>query len=71
MAGRALGFGPVRDGCNSRKRMLVAGPTFALDVIGTPRYRYDTHPMLGAVWTLPVGATGLSFEGFASFIACT
>jgi len=107
VSGKALGFGPVRDvgltlgfdvntkddaGYNSKKRMLVAGPTLALDVTGllnvgvyalwesnapystftqvsTPRYRYDTHPMLGAVWALPLGATGLSFEGFANFIA--
>lgn len=104
--GRALRFGPLRDlgltagvdlntkgdaGYNSRKRMLVAGPTFMFDVPGmlnvglyglwesnapyssftqvaTPRYRYDTHPMLGAVWALPIGATGLSFEGYANFI---
>lgn len=104
--GRALRYGPLRDagftagfdlntkgdaGYNSKKRMLVAGPTFMFDVPGmlnvgvyglwesnapyssftqvsTPRYRYDTHPMLGAVWALPVGAGGLSFEGYANFI---
>jgi len=32
-------------------------------------YRYATDSMLGAVWVLPVGATGLSFEGFANVIA--
>jgi hypothetical protein len=107
LRGKPLQFGPVRDagltlgfdlntkndaGYNSKKRMLVAGPTFALDVtgllnvgvyalwesnapyssftgVGTPRYRYDTHPMLGAVWALPIGATGWSFEGFANVIA--
>lgn len=104
--GKPLGFGPVRDvgltagfdlntkndaGYNSKKRMLVVGPTFAFDVPGllnvgiyglwesnapystftqvsTPRYRYDTHPMLGAVWAIPLGAR-LSFEGYANFIA--
>ncbi|THC45754.1 outer envelope protein [Massilia sp. Mn16-1_5] len=106
ITGKALGFGPVRDvgltagfdlntkndaGYNSKKRMLVAGPTFAFDVPGllnvgiyglwesnapystftqvsTPRYRYDTHPMLGAVWAFPLGSTRLSFEGYANFI---
>jgi nucleoside-specific outer membrane channel protein Tsx len=107
VTGKPLQFGPVRDlgltagfdlntkddaGYNSKKRMLVVGPTFAFDVPGllnvgvyglwesnapyssftqvsTPRYRYDTHPMLGAVWAIPLGSTGLSFEGFANFIA--
>jgi nucleoside-specific outer membrane channel protein Tsx len=36
--------------------------------VSTPRYRYDTHPMLGAVWALPLGESGLSFEGYANFI---
>ena len=36
----------------------------------TPRYTYDTHPMLTAAWAipLPVGLP-LSFEGFANVIA--
>jgi nucleoside-specific outer membrane channel protein Tsx len=105
--GNPLRFGPVKDlgltagfdlntkndaGYNSKKRMLVLGPTLMFDVPGmlnvgvyglwesnapystftqvsTPRYRYDTHPMLGAVWAFPLGATRLSFEGFANFIA--
>lgn len=32
------------------------------------RYSYDTHAMLNAVWGIPVGGTGLSFEGYANFI---
>ena len=35
----------------------------------TPRYTYKTHPMLTAAWGIPLGGTGLSFEGFANFIA--
>lgn len=35
----------------------------------TPRYTYKTHPMLTAAWGIPLGKTGLSFEGFANFIA--
>jgi nucleoside-specific outer membrane channel protein Tsx len=104
--GAPLRFGPVKDagltlgfdantkddaGYNSKKRMLVAGPTFMVDAkgllnvgvyalwesnapystftqVGTPRYHYDTHPMLGAVWAFPLGASGLSFEGYANFI---
>jgi hypothetical protein len=107
LSGAPLKIGPLRDagltlgfdlntkddaGYNSKKRMLVAGPTFIFDVpgmlnvgvyalwesnapystftqVGTPRYRYDTHPMLGAVWAFPLGATKLSFEGYANFIA--
>jgi nucleoside-specific outer membrane channel protein Tsx len=106
VGGTPLRFGPVKDmgltlgfdantktdaGYNSKKRMLVAGPTFMVDAKGllnvgvyalwesnapystftqvsTPRYRYDTHPMLGAVWAIPLGAGGLSFEGYANFI---
>ena len=34
----------------------------------TPRYTYDTHPMLTAAWGIPLG-NGFSFEGFANFIA--
>jgi hypothetical protein len=79
-------------GYNSKKRMLVAGPTLNLAVPGflsvsllalwesnapyngftntdTPRYSYKTHPMLTAAWGIPLGGTGLSFEGFANFIA--
>ena len=79
-------------GYNSKKRMLVLGPTAMFDVPGflnlsllalwesnapcntfsntcTPRYRYKTHPMLTAAWGIPLGATGLSFEGFMNFIA--
>ncbi len=80
-------------GYNSRKRMLVAGPTLMWDVPGflntsilwlresnapsgpfppianvRGRYTYDTHPMFGASWGIPV-AEGWSFEGFLNFIA--
>lgn len=106
VTGTSYKFGPVRGlgvtggfdfntktdaGYNSKKRMLVAGPTFMMDVPGflnisllmlwesnapyntfsgvsTPRYGYDAHAMLGAAWGIPVGGTGLSFEGFANFI---
>ncbi len=34
----------------------------------TPRYGYDAHAMLGAAWGIPLGGSGLSFEGFANFI---
>lgn len=101
-----LHFGPVRGlgltlgvdldtksdaGYNSRKRMLVAGPTFMMDVpgffnlsllalwesnapyndfskTGTARYHYRCHPALDLAWAVPV-AKGLSFEGYADFIA--
>ncbi len=33
------------------------------------RYRYATHAMLNAVWSIPVGSLPLSFEGFANLIA--
>ena len=33
------------------------------------RYTYDTHPMLGASWGIPIGASGFSFEGYANWIA--
>ena len=107
LTGSAYKFGPVRGvgltggfdyntktdaGYNSKKRMLVAGPTFMMDVPGflnvsllvlwesnapyntfskvsTPRYAYDAHAMLGAAWGIPLGKSGLSFEGFANFIA--
>ncbi len=106
VTGSAYKFGPVRGvgltggfdlntktdaGYNSKKRMLVAGPTLMMDVPGflnisllalvesnapystfskvsTPRYTYDTHAMLSAAWGIPLGKTGLSFEGFANFI---
>ncbi len=108
VTGKAMKFGPIRGvgltagfdvntktdaGYNSKKRMLVAGPTLMFDVPGflnvgllamwesnapyntfskksTPRYTYDTHPMLSAAWAIPLGKdTGLSCEGFANFIA--
>jgi hypothetical protein len=79
-------------GYNSKKRMLVAGPTVMLDVPGflnisvlqlwesnapcdeytgtcVSRYDYDPHPMLNAVWGIPIGDSKWSFEGFANFIA--
>lgn len=106
ISGSPYKFGPVRGvgittgfdyntktdaGYNSKKRMVVAGPTLMMDVPGflnisllamwesnapystfsgvsTPRYSYDTHAMLGAVWGIPLGS-GFSFEGFANFIA--
>ena len=33
------------------------------------RYTYKTHPMLTAAWGIPLGGTGLSFEGFMNYIA--
>lgn len=83
-------------GYNSRKRMLVLGPTLKMDVPGflnisllalwesnhprisagafdpgypAQRYTYDTHPMINAVWSIPVGTWPVSFDGFANFIA--
>jgi nucleoside-specific outer membrane channel protein Tsx len=78
-------------GYNSKKRMLVVGPTLMLDVPGflnvsllalfesnapyntvfktsVARYTYDSHAMLSASWGIPLGKTGLSFEGYANFI---
>jgi len=80
-------------GYNSRKRMLVAGPTLMWDVPGflntsilwlresnapsgpfapianvRGRYTYDTHPMFGASWGIPV-AEGWTFEGYLNWIA--
>jgi hypothetical protein len=106
--GSDIKFGPVRGvgmtlgfdantkndvGYNSRKRMLVAGPTLMWDVPGflntsllllhesnapsgafppisqvSGRYTYDMHAMLNAVWGIPL-ADGVSFEGYANFIA--
>ena len=38
--------------------------------VSTPRYTYDTHPMLTAAWGIPLpGGLPLSFEGFANVIA--
>jgi len=81
---------------NSRKRMLVLGPTVMLDVPGflyisllqlwesnnpsisagafnpgypMDRYYYSPHPMLNAVWAIPLGSSPISFEGYADFIA--
>ena len=107
VTGKAMKFGPIRGvgltagfdvntktdaGYNSKKRMLVAGPTLMFDVPGflnvgllamwesnapyntfskksTPRYTYDTHPMLSAAWAIPLGKdTGLSFDGFANHL---
>ena len=33
------------------------------------RYTYDTHAMLGLNWGIPLGGTGLSFEGYTNWIA--
>ena len=33
------------------------------------RYSYDTHPMINAAWGIPIGSTGLSFEGYVNYIA--
>ncbi len=33
------------------------------------RYSYDFHPMLNMAWGVPVGSTGLAFEGFMNWIA--
>jgi nucleoside-specific outer membrane channel protein Tsx len=80
-------------GYNSRKRMLVAGPTLMWDVPGflntsilamhesnapsgafppissvKDRYTYDVHPMLNAVWGIPLGER-VSFEGYMNWIA--
>lgn len=107
ISGTPLKFGPARGfgltfgfdanaktdaGYNSKKRMLVLGPTVMVDVPGflsvsilelwesnapystftrvsTPRYNYDPHPMLAAGWGIPIGETGLSFEGYLNYIA--
>jgi len=38
--------------------------------VATPRYSYDVHPMITMAWGIPLAfAPGLSFEGFANFIA--
>jgi len=45
-------------------------PTFAPIDYSVNRYSDDTHAMLTAAWGIPMGKdTGLSFEGFANFIA--
>jgi len=108
ITGSPFQFGPVRGvgmtggfdfntktdaGYNSRKRMLVIGPTLMLDVPGfinasllwlvesnapynsytgvsTPRYHYKNHAMLALAWAIPIPiGAGLSFEGYANFIA--
>ena len=108
LTGKPMKMGPIRDigavlgfdanvktdaGYNSKKRMLVAGPTVMMDVPGflnislvalwesnapyntftkvsTPRYTYDTHPMLTAAWAIPIPVgLPLTFEGYANFIA--
>lgn len=107
LTGSPMAFGPIRGagltfgfdanakndaGYNSRKRMLVLGPTVFVDVpgflnvslllleesnapyntftnTGVSRYTYKTHPMLTAAWGIPIGGTGLSFEGFMNWIA--
>ena len=33
------------------------------------RYSYDTHPMLNLAWGIPLGSTGLAFEGYMNYIA--
>lgn len=79
-------------GYNSKKRMVVAGPTMMLDVpgflnvsllalwesnapyntftgTGVDRYDYKVHPMLNAVWLIPLSnSIPLTFEGYANFI---
>lgn len=107
LLGTPFKFGPIRGwgvtggfdvntkddaGYNSKKQMLVLGPTVFVDVpgflnvsvlwlresnapystfsnTGVPRYTYKTHPMLTAAWGIPLGSTGLSFEGFMNWIA--
>ncbi len=98
----AFAWGPIRglgltagldyntktgDAYQSRKRMLVAGPTVMFDVPGflnvsvlqlwesnaphdhPARYYYAPHPMLNMVWSIPLGASRLSFEGYMNYIA--
>ncbi len=37
---------------------------------GVPgRYTYDTHPMLNLAWGIPLGSSGLAFEGYMNYIA--
>ncbi len=105
VAGQDLGIGPARsfgftagfdwntktgDVYQSRKRMLVFGPTVMFDVpgflnasvlvlresnrpatlpAGRDRYSYKAHPMLNLAWGMPVGSTGLAFEGYLNWIA--
>lgn len=102
VSGRSMALGPVRGfgltagfdvntkndtGYGSKKRMLVAGPTLAMEVPGfmnvglyalwesnrprtvVERYSYDMHPMLNVAWGIPVGKTGVSFEGYLNWIA--
>jgi nucleoside-specific outer membrane channel protein Tsx len=38
--------------------------------IGVPsRYTYKTHAMASASWGIPIGGTGLAFEGYVNWIA--
>lgn len=106
--GKPITFGPMKDlgltfgfdwntksdaGYNSKKRMLVLGPTAMINVPGflnisvlglwesnapfnsftgvaTPRYSYDFHPMLSVAFAIPIApVSGLSFEGYANWIA--
>jgi len=41
---------------------------FSGSTFSTPRYSYQTHPMLSAAWGIPI-ASGFSFEGFMDYIA--
>jgi len=37
--------------------------------VSTPRYSYSPHPMINAVWSIPLSATApLTFEGFLNYI---
>ena len=102
VTGKSFAFGPVKglgltggfdvnaksgDSYESKKRMLVLGPTVFIDVPGflgvsvlwlnesnkpqglASRHTYDLHPMLNVVWGIPIGASGLSFEGYMNYIA--
>ena len=45
-------------------------PYNTFNKVSTPRYTYDTHPMLTAAWAIPIPVgIPLTFEGFANFIA--
>jgi nucleoside-specific outer membrane channel protein Tsx len=33
------------------------------------RYTYKSHAMLNLAWGIPIGGTGLSFEGYMNYIA--
>lgn len=36
---------------------------------GIPRYSYKTHAALTLAWGIPIGNTGLSYEGYGNYIA--